>query len=216
MHLASALISTASLDSMLVRYGYLAVFLLVGLESLGIPLPGETMLVLAAVYAGTTGRLSIAVVVLVAVVAAIVGDNVGYALGRYGGWPLLARFGHVVRVRERDLKVGRYLFAEHGGAVVFLGRFVALLRTYAAFLAGVNHMPWPRFFVANAAGAVVWATAWGTGAFVAGATIERLSTPVDVVVVGLAALAALAGAWRLHRAWSVVADRAEAAFPGPL
>ncbi len=139
---------------LLAHYGYLAVFGLVGLESAGVPLPGETMLVAAAIYAGSTGRLSLAGVLAAAISGAVLGDNAGFAVGRYGGWRLLARYGRYVRLREKDLKTGRYLFARHGGTVVFFGRFVTILRICAAFLAGANRMRWRRFAVFNAAGGI--------------------------------------------------------------
>jgi membrane protein DedA with SNARE-associated domain len=149
------------LPQLLDQYGYLAVFALVGLESAGIPLPGETMLIAAAIYAGSTGRLSLAGVLAAAISGAVLGDNAGYAAGRYGGWPLLYRYARYLRLREKDLKTGRYLFARHGGTVVFFGRFVSILRICAAFLAGANRMRWPRFAVLNAAGGITWAASWG-------------------------------------------------------
>ena len=135
-------------------YGYWAVFLAVGLESLGVPIPGETTLIAAALYAGSTHRLNFVTLGIVAAAAAIVGDNIGYLIGRFGGYRLLRRYGHYVRVDEAKLKVGRYLFDRHGGKVVFFGRFISVLRTYAAFLAGVNMMVWRRFLLYNAAGGI--------------------------------------------------------------
>ena len=140
------------LDDLLSNFGYVAVFALVGVESLGIPAPGETMLVTAAVYAGATHNLEIAGVILAAIAGAIGGDNIGYAVGRRGGYKLLLRHGHRLRIKESHIKVARYAFDRHGGKVVFLGRFVAVLRTYAAFLAGVGQMEWKRFLGWNAAG----------------------------------------------------------------
>ncbi len=115
------------------------------------------MLVIASVYAGATHKLEIAGVIAAAAAGAIVGDNIGYAIGRMGGYRLLLKFGHRVRVKESHLKVARYVFDRYGEKVVFLGRFVAILRTYAAFLAGVGQMEWRRFLIANAAGGIVWA-----------------------------------------------------------
>jgi len=123
---------------LITTYGYFAVAFLVGIESLGIPLPGETILVAAAVYAGHTHRLSVWVLFAVAAAAAIAGDNIGFALGHKGGYRLIRRYGHYIRLDEQKLKVGRYLYDRHGARVVFFGRFVSILRTYAAFLAGVN------------------------------------------------------------------------------
>ena len=116
-------------DWILATHGYLAVFAFIGIESLGIPFPGETMLVTAAVYGGATGHLSIALVIAAAAAGAIVGDNVGFGLGHWGGYRLLVRYGGYVRLDQAKLKVGRYLLLRHGGKVVFFGRFVSVLRT---------------------------------------------------------------------------------------
>ena len=134
-------------------YGYYAVFTLIALESMGIPLPGETALISAALYAGTTHHLNVAVLAVVATCAAIIGDNAGYWIGRTGGYRLAERYGRYVRLDRAKLKVSRYLFARHGWKVVFFGRFVAVLRTFAAFFAGVGQMRWPAFAAANAAAA---------------------------------------------------------------
>src|SRR5437899_6658336 len=130
---------------LLVTYGYWAVAVFIAIESTGIPFPGETMLLVAAIYAGTTHHLSIALVILAAASGAIVGDNFGFWVGREGGYRLLRRYGRFIRLDERKLKLGQYLFLKHGGKVVFFGRFVAVLRAWAAFLAGTNRMGWERF-----------------------------------------------------------------------
>src|SRR5258706_2179629 len=141
---------------LLATYGYWAVLLVVGLESTGIPLPGETMLVAAAIYAGTTHQLSIQWVIAAAAAGAILGDNLGFWVGREGGYRLLRRYGHLVRLNERKLKLGLYLFRRRGGTVVFFGRFVAVLRMWAAFLAGTHRMEWKRFLLFNALGGIAW------------------------------------------------------------
>ncbi len=109
-------------------YGYGAVAIAVGIESIGVPFPGETTLIAAAIYAGTTHHLSIILVVAAAAFGAILGDNVGFWLGRQFGFPLLLRFGPAIRITPRRIKLGQYLFLRYGGAVVFFGRFVAVLR----------------------------------------------------------------------------------------
>jgi membrane protein DedA with SNARE-associated domain len=152
---------THTIDSWLSSYRYLVVFLLVMIESIGIPVPGETALIGAALYAGSTHKLEIWWVIAVAAAGAIIGDNIGFAIGRYGGAKVLLRHGHRIRLHEGRLKIGIWLFRRRGGKVVFWGRFVSVLRTYAAFLAGTNRMPWGRFLVFNAAGGIVWATAFG-------------------------------------------------------
>ncbi len=175
-------VSTDTINTWLESYGYLVVFLLVMLESIGLPVPGETALIAAALYAGTTHKLEIGAIVAVAAAAAIIGDNIGYSIGRYGGAKLLLRHGHKVHLHEGRLKIGIWLFRRHGGKVVFWGRFVSILRTWAAFLAGANHMEWRRFLVFNAAGGIVWATLYGVVYYVFGATLKKLSTSIDVAI----------------------------------
>ena len=175
-------VSTDTINTWLESYGYLVVFLLVMLESIGLPVPGETALIAAALYAGTTHKLEIGAIVAVAAAAAIIGDNIGYSIGRYGGAKLLLRYGHKIHLHEGRLKIGIWLFRRHGGKVVFWGRFVSILRTWAAFLAGANHMEWRRFLVFNAAGGIVWATLYGVVYYVFGATLKKLSTSIDVAL----------------------------------
>src|SRR4029077_532288 len=135
-------------------------------------------LVTAALYAGATHRIDIASVVLVAAAGAIIGDNIGYLVGRSIGVRLLARHGRYVRLDEARLKVGQYLFLRHGGKIVFFGRFVAFLRAFAALLAGINRMPWPHFLLMNALGGICWATLFAGGAYLFGAEMKRLAGPV--------------------------------------
>ena len=156
-------VATSDLLHLLNTYGYWAVLVFVAIESTGIPFPGETMLLVAAIYAGTTHRLSIALVIAAAASGAILGDNLGFWIGREGGYRLLRRYGRYIRLEERRLKLGQYLFMRHGGKVVFFGRFVAVLRAWAAFLAGTNRMPWAPFLIYNALGGIIWATLYGLG-----------------------------------------------------
>ena len=204
------------LKSWIDHYGYEAVFALVGLESIGVPLPGETALITAALYAATTHHLSIGIVVAVAAAGAIIGDNIGFAIGRWGGYPLLRRYGKYVRLNQRRLKIGRYVFQEHGGKVVFIGRFIAVLRTYAAFLAGANLMSWPRFLVFNAAGGITWACAIGLGYYYIGSAIKDVRGPLDIILGAIAVLVVIASLIYLRKAEDRYAERAERAFPGDL
>jgi membrane protein DedA with SNARE-associated domain len=176
----AAFVSTHTIEGWLDSYGYLAVFLLVMIESIGVPVPGETALIVGALYAGSTGKLDIWWVIAAAIAGAIIGDNIGFSIGRYGGTKFLLRHGHRIRLDEGRLKIGIWLFRRHGGKVVFWGRFVSILRTWAAFLAGANRMEWPRFLVFNAAGALVWATAFGVAYYVFGDVLRRLSTSIDI------------------------------------
>jgi membrane protein DedA with SNARE-associated domain len=162
------------------------------IESIGVPVPGETALIGAALYAGSTHKLEIWWVIGAAIAGAIIGDNIGFSIGRYGGAGLLLRYGHKVRLHEGRLKIGIWLFRRHGGKVVFWGRFVSVLRTYAAFLAGTNQMAWPRFLVFNAAGAVVWATIYGVLYYVFGGALQRLSTAIDITLGVAGAVAVVA------------------------
>jgi len=208
--------ATHDLSHLLNDYGYWAVLLFVAVESTGIPFPGETMLLVAAIYAGTTHHLAIPFVVIAAAAGAILGDNLGFWIGREGGYRLLRRHGHIIRLDERKLKLGQYLFRQHGGKVVFFGRFLAVLRAWAAFLAGTNRMPWGRFLVYNATGGIVWATIFGTAGYVLGDNVHRLTGPVGVVAVALAAVLIVGFFVYLRRNESRLEDEAERAMPGPL
>ncbi len=205
-----------NLSSAIDSFGYLAIALFVGVESLGVPLPGETVLITAAAYAGATGRLSIVLVIAVAAAAAITGGAAGFGIGWYGGYELLRRYGRYIRLDEARLKVGRYIFMRRGGAVVFFGRFVAILRTYAAFLAGTNRMPWRRFLVFNALGGAAWAVAWGVTAYLLGAQIERLDRPFQIGFGVAAALAVVVTILFVRSHARRLEAEAEAAYPGPL
>jgi membrane protein DedA with SNARE-associated domain len=205
-----------SIGGLIDSYGYLAVFVLVGAESLGIPLPGETALITAAIYAGHTHRLNPWLIFLVASAAAIIGDNIGYWIGDKGGYRLARRYGPRVRLDERKMKTARYLFDLHGGKVVFFGRFVSVLRTYAAFLAGISKMRWRQFVLANAAGGIVWAGLWTLAAYLAGNTLKRASGTINLIFVGVAVLAIVITILLIRRRMSKLADRAEQAYPGPL
>lgn len=205
-----------TIDHLLRTYGYWAVFLAVGVESLGIPLPGETTLITAALYAGTTHRLNIGLIVVVASAAAIVGDNIGYVIGRVGGYRLLRRYGKYVRVDEARIKVGRYLFDRHGGKVVFFGRFVSVLRTYAAFLAGTNAMKWRRFLVFNASGGIIWSAIFAISAYFAGNVIRRVGTIVAIVGGILAVVTLVVVVVMTRRHLKRLEALAEEAYPGPL
>jgi membrane protein DedA with SNARE-associated domain len=143
--------------SLLISYGLVLLFAVVAAESAGVPLPGETALIAASILAAQ-GHYSIVAVIAVAASAAIIGDNVGYWIGRTGGRALLERWGPIRRYAERALPPGERFFQKHGGKTVFIGRFVAVLRVTAAWLAGITHMSWWRFFLWNASGGIVWAT----------------------------------------------------------
>ena len=204
------------LQHLLTTYGYWAVFVFIAIESTGIPFPGETMLLVAAIYAGTTHHLSIPLVIVTAAGGAILGDNLGFLVGREGGYRLLRRYGRYIRLDERKLKLGQYLFMKHGGKVVFFGRFVAVLRAWAAFLAGTNRMRWPGFLLFNALGGIAWATLFGLGGYFLGDTIHRLTGPVAITTIVLATLVIIAFLVFVRRNEQRLEAEAERALPGPL
>lgn len=197
-------------------YGYAGVAFVIGLESMGVPLPGETALIFAAIYAGATHQLDIFGVMAAAVLGAVVGDNLGYLIGRRFGMPLLLRHGPRFGIDEPRIKLGRYLFAHYGVVVVFFGRFVALLRTLAAVLAGVNQMHWAPFVAANLAGAVAWASVFGGGAYLLGRQIHLIAGPIGIAVGVAAVVALVAFGYFVKRHERAMIARAEAEFPGPL
>ncbi|HLI55162.1 MAG TPA: DedA family protein [Acidimicrobiales bacterium] len=205
-----------NVSHLLHQYGYAAVFVLVACESLGVPLPGETILVAAGIYAGTSHRLSVWAIFAVAAAAAITGDNIGFWIGDKGGYRLVRRYGHYVRLDQGKLKIGRYIFDRHGAKVVFFGRFVSVLRTYAAFLAGTTKMAWRKFLPWNAAGGIVWAAIYSFVPYEVGGAINRVSSKVGIALGVAAVVVIVAGILALRRQAGRLRERAEAAFPGPL
>jgi membrane protein DedA with SNARE-associated domain len=168
-------------------YGYVGIFFIVAAESMGLLVPAETTLITASVYAGTTHHLNIVLVVVSAIAGAILGDNLGYFIGSKGGFPLLHTFGKYLKLDEKKLKVGQYLFLKHGGKIVFFGRFISFLRAWAAFLAGVNRMHWKYFLFYNAAGGIIWATYYGILGYVFGRTLRHVSGPLrfSFLIIGI-------------------------------
>ena len=209
-------LSSAGVHDLVQTYGLWLVFVLIMLESMGVPLPGETALVSAALYAGATHGIGIGSVIVVAALAAVVGDNIGYLIGRTIGFSVLVRYGGYVRLDEARMKVGQYLFLLHGGKIVFFGRFVAFLRAFAALLAGANRMSWPRFLMMNALGGICWAAVFGLGAYTFGREIERLAGPVGGVLLVIGIAAAVAGAVFFRRHEKDLEAKAEMVFPGAL
>jgi membrane protein DedA with SNARE-associated domain len=177
---------------LLLDYGLILLFVLVGLESTGVPLPGETALITASVLA-SRGHYSIVAVIAVAAAGAIVGDNAGYWIGRKGGRALLSRTPLIRDYFERVLPPSERFFRRHGAKAVFFGRFVSILRVTAAWLAGISHMSWWRFLFWNAAGGIVWATAFGVVAYYSGRAvaeaINKYGLYAGIAVVALIALA---------------------------
>jgi len=177
---------------LILDYGLVLLFALVALESMGVPLPGETALITAGVLAAQ-GHYSIVSVIVVAAAGAIIGDNVGYWIGRKGGRALLERTPYIRGYFARVLPPSERFFNRHGAKAVFFGRFVSILRVTAAWLAGITHMPWWRFLFWNAAGGILWATAFGLVAYYAGrAVAEAINRYGLYAGIGLVVLIVLA------------------------
>ena len=189
-----------TISGLVASYGYVVLFFLVGLESLGIPLPGETALVTAAAFAAL-GHLSIYAVVATAAAAAIIGDNGGYWIGRAGGIPLVRRYGRVIRLNESHLERAHRFFERHGPKTVFIGRFIALLRTWAAVLAGAARMPYGSFMLYNALGAVCWAVVFGALGYVFGHNLPQLERYIGQASLAGALLVALVVGLALGWRW---------------
>ena len=165
------------------RVGLPVMALLIAGESMGLPLPGETALITAAILA-SRGKLDIVPVIVLAATAAIVGDNLGYLIGRRGGRKLILRYEHLRPHAERALAAGEPFFARHGPKAVFLGRWFAGLRIAAAWLAGINRMRWPSFLFWNATGGMAWAVSIGVLAYALGHSAERILKTAGVVGAG--------------------------------
>jgi len=164
-------------------YGYWVVLVAVALESMGVPFPGETALLAGAIFAGT-GDLNIVLVILAASAGAILGDNLGYAIGYRGGYPLLQRIGRLLHVDLRGLRYTERFFQRHGDKTVFLGRFFSVLRTYVALFAGINRMPWRTFLLFNALGGITWAIIFGLLGFFLGKNTQLLGTVLNTIGTG--------------------------------
>lgn len=203
-------------------YGYGVVFLFVAIESLGVPLPGETVLVTAAALAAL-GHLSIWWVIAIAAIGGIVGDAAGYWIGRVGGVRLIRRYGRVLHFDDAKLERVRGFFRRHGAKTVFFGRFIALLRTWTALLAGAAEMRYPVFAFYNVMGGITWAAVFGTLGYVFGRSLPVLeryigqATLAAVLLVTLVVLLALLWHWfdsnrdeltgRVYRYWTLLRER---------
>jgi membrane protein DedA with SNARE-associated domain len=184
----------ATLAPVLDHYGYLAVVGLVFLEDFGVPVPGETILIAAAVYAGAH-RLDVYLVGLLGFVAAVAGDNLGYLIGHLGGRPLVLRWGRYVFLTSERLDTAESFFRRHGGKVVTFARFIEGLRQANGIIAGITGMGWRRFLVFNALGAALWVGTWVGVGYAAGshiATIYRFLDHYLLVAAGVVILALIA------------------------
>jgi membrane protein DedA with SNARE-associated domain len=198
------------------EYGLLTVAAIVGLECIGVPLPGETALLAAAVYAGTKHDLNIVSVIVTAASAAIAGRMIGFAIGREYGYPMLLRYGSYVRMTEGRIKLGQYLFLRHGGKIVFVAQFVPVLRTFAGVFAGANMMPWRDFLVANGVGAIIWAVSYGYAAYALGRQFESVEGPLVIFFAIATVILFIVSGIFIHRHEAQLIAEADRAMPGPL
>lgn len=208
-----------SLAPLLDSYGYAAVGALVFLEDFGVPVPGETILIAAAVYAGA-GRLSPILVAVIGFLAASLGDNVGYAIGHFGGRPLALRLGRYVFLTEERLDTAEGFFKRHGGKVVTVARFIEGLRQANGIVAGITEMPWPKFLFYNALGAALWVGLWVAVGLTAGSHISAVYHTIvhyELYALVVVVLAVLLGVARhLHRraARAATSSSRHARIPG--
>ncbi|HEX3915936.1 MAG TPA: DedA family protein [Caulobacteraceae bacterium] len=193
-------------------FGYAAVFVFLLIESIGIPVPGEGILIAAALFAAQTHRLEIAAVLAAGMTAAFLGTCLGYLAGRRAGLPLLARYGRYIGLTTARQRLGQYLFLRHGGKIVFFGRFIAFLRAFEGLLAGVNRMPWRHFLLFNALGAAAWTTVVGLAAYVFGRTFVHLSKPFGLALILATVVALVVGFFYVRRAERVLQRHADAAI----
>lgn len=189
----------APLGSPLAHYGLWAIALLVMLEDFGIPVPGETVLIAGAVFAGS-GRLNIVTVGLVGFIAAVTGDNIGYAIGRFGGRALVERWGRYVFLTKERLDKAERFFERHGGKIIVVARFIEGLRQANGLIAGISGMRWLKFLACNALGAALWVGTWVSVGYFAG---QHITTVYDVITnyslyAAIAAVVLIAG-WLLLR-----------------
>jgi len=178
------------------------------LESLGLPLPGESLMIGAAIYAATSHHLDIFILVPLAACGAICGDQIGYFIGDWIGFRVLARWGRKLGLSDERLELGRFLFRRYGGGVVFLGRFIAFLRTFAAVLAGANKMRWHTFLLWNSLGGIAWTSLYGFGAYLLGDAAKQISGPAGIGLAIIGAAGLLAGIIFIKRNESRLIDDA--------
>ena len=198
------------------EYGLVAVAAIIWVECLGLPVPGETALLAAAIYAGTKTDLNINAVIVTAAGAAVAGRMIGYLIGhKFGSW-LLLRYGHYVGLTTGRIKLGQYLFMRYGGKIIFFAQFVPVLRTLAGPFAGANLMPWRKFMFANAVSSGLWAVSYGYAAYWLGGEFERLQGRIIVPLMFIAAIVLIAGGLFVRRREAQLTVEAEHAIPGSL
>jgi len=190
------------LRSAIVHYGYWAIAFTLLLENMGIPLPGETILLIASFMAYSEHDLRLSWIIVFATIACTIGDNLGYAIGYRGGRPLLARYQSFFRIRPSTIQRGEKLFETYGALTVFFARFVFGMRIITGPLAGVLRMPWRKFLLFNFLGATVWVGVISTAGYLFGQHWERLARSLKRLDLILIALFFLLVAWRWYRSRS--------------
>lgn len=205
------------IGSFIHHWGYLTVFVMLALEGFGLFfLPGETTLIAAAIYAGETGKLSIVLVLAAGFCGAILGDNFAWWVGHKYGFRLFRRYGHYIHLNEKRVKFIQYLFLRYGYPIVFIGRFVMILRSWESFLAGADAMPWQQFAPTNAVASALWVCAWGLGAWGLGQASTGVLEWVGIAIFVVICILFVIG-WRyFHRHEDELEARADRALPGPL
>jgi membrane protein DedA with SNARE-associated domain len=191
-----------SLRTFIVDYGYWAVALALLCENAGLPVPGETTLLLASFLAHSEQKLHLGWIIVVGTCAATIGDNLGYIIGRRGGRPLLERYQRMLRIPAESVERGEKLFARYGAATIFFARFVFGMRVFAGPLAGVLRMPWKAFALFNLLGAIVWVTVIACAGYLFGRHWDKLEWAIkrfDVAIVVAALVAGFIYWWKRHR-----------------
>lgn len=202
-----------SLEPTLNHYGYLAVTGLVLLEDFGVPVPGETVLILGAVYAGS-GRLNVALVALLGFLGAVIGDNIGFAIGHFGGRRLVERFGRYIFLTPERLDKTTAFFERHGGKIIVVARFIEGLRQANGIIAGTTGMHWARFLAFNAIGAALWVAVWTSIGYFSGSHINTIYDTATRYSTYLAiAVGVLLVAFIARRIWRHRKTRTENATP---
>lgn len=208
-----SLFSEHHLIQLVGTYGPGLVGAVVLMEAMGLPVPAESLLIATAASLGTEHKPGITWIVTAAAAGAVLGDNIGYLVGRTLGWRALRRWGRHIGLSQDRLLLGAYLFRCHGGKVVFLGRFVVLLRTIAALLAGANRMDWWWFLPSNAAGGILWACIYGLGAYWLGNAIKRIAAPAGIALGVVALVVIIAAFLIIRRREHDLLQKAKAAMP---
>lgn len=202
------------LPVLIAHYGYLVVFLAILLASAGLPLPAGELLIAAAVYAAHSHRLSLAVLLVGGSAAAVAGGAIGYGIGRSVASVTLERHGPRLGLTAARLRLGRYLFELHGGKIVFLLRFVALIGPFGGVLAGANRMPRGRFLAFNALGGIAWTLVFAVGGYSFGALFAALGRKLGIVAIAVAVALVVGLAVYIHRYGAELQAKADRRYEG--